>query len=73
MPSMSKYAGNTAIEIIIDSGKSNGIYDMAFINSLEAAADMLSDTRISGIRMANSYSLIEILKETNRALKWQQR
>ncbi|NRB39051.1 MAG: MMPL family transporter, partial [Pseudomonadales bacterium] len=65
-------AGLTNIEVVIDTGESDGIYNPEFIQKLTLAADTLSNTHIGERSMANSYSLLNILKETHKGLNGNQ-
>jgi predicted RND superfamily exporter protein len=62
------YGGYTSIEVIIDTEKSGGIYEDSFVSQLTMAADSLSNTEINGIKLGASKSVIDIIKETHRAL-----
>lgn len=62
------YAGNSAVEVVIDTGTPNGIYEPAFIQQLQLAADQLAHSKMGGIEISETYSVLNILKETHRAL-----
>lgn len=67
-----QYQGNNAIEVVIDSGHKYGIYETAFIENVELLSSALGNTEIAGIELANTYSVLDILKEVHRALNGNQ-
>ncbi len=62
------FEGLSAIEVIIDTGKGRGIFEKEFIDRLKAAEQALSDTDIDGTPLGDSYSLLDILRESHKAL-----
>ncbi len=62
------YAGNIYLEVIIDTGRTQGILEEDFIDQFQLAAQELSNTTIADMAMGNSYSVLNILKETHKAL-----
>lgn len=62
------YGGSGNMEVVIDSGKKNGIYTIEFLQKLQQASDVLSNQNIAGVELADTYSVLNILKETHKAL-----
>jgi len=62
-------SGFRALEVIIDTGRENGILDHAFLNSLEELEDYaLGQNAISGRPYTgNIISILDIVKKTNQA------
>jgi len=62
------YEGYTPIEIIIDTGTQGGIYSDQFMAQLKKSVELLSHTELEGISLGASHSIIDILKESHKAL-----
>ncbi len=60
--------GSISLEIIIDTGKENGLYDPDILNRLEETAAYLETLEVGKIFVGKAWSLTTILKEINRAL-----
>ena len=60
--------GSISFEIVIDTGKENGLYDPDILNRLEETAAYLETLEIGKIFVGKAWSLTTILKEINRAL-----
>lgn len=60
--------GTISIDIVIDTGKADGLYDLEFIKSLEDAAVKFSKYETSELFVGKVLALSTVLKETNRAL-----
>ncbi len=60
--------GSIVLEIIIDTGKENGLYEPEFLQKLEKTAKYMEKLEIGKIFSGKAWSLTTILKETNRAL-----
>jgi predicted RND superfamily exporter protein len=63
-----EFKGTVPIEVIIDTGKENGLYDAKLIKRLESSAKKLEKYQSEGIRVGRTVSLTTIIKEVNRAL-----
>jgi predicted RND superfamily exporter protein len=64
----SVFQGAFNLEVIIDSGRENGLYEPGFLNRLEQAAESLEKLEVGGIFAGKAWSLTSILKEINQAL-----
>jgi len=60
--------GSTSLEIIIDTGKENGLYDAQILNRIEKAAAYMESLEGMGVKPGKAWSLTTILKEINQAL-----
>jgi len=61
--------GSTSLEIIIDTGKENGLYDPAILNKLEKSADYMEKEFLSNkVSVGKAWSITTVLKEINQAL-----
>lgn len=62
------YDGLSTIEVVIDTKKPRGLFDDGVIQKLIKAEERLSNTAIAGMALGESYSVLNIIRETNRAL-----
>jgi predicted RND superfamily exporter protein len=62
--------GLLAFEIIVDTGKKNGLYEPAVLNRIEDAIEQLKQIKdpASGFYVGNVISIIDLVKEINQAL-----
>jgi hypothetical protein len=60
--------GSLPLEIVIDTGKENGIHDPRILNSIESVSRTISSIKIDDLFVGKVFSIIDILKETNQAL-----
>lgn len=60
--------GSVNLEIILDTGKENGLYDPDILNRMEKTAAYLETLETGRVFAGKAWSLTTILKETNRAL-----
>ncbi len=60
--------GSVMLEIILDSGRENGLYHPGLLHRLEEASENLPTIRVHHISAAKAWSLADIVKEINRAL-----
>ncbi len=60
--------GSASLEIILDTGKENGLYDPDILNRIENTAAYLETLEVGKVFAGKAWSLTTILKETNRAL-----
>ncbi len=63
-----KMRGTVNLEIIIDTGKENGLYDPLILNRLEKAATHIETLDYGEVFAGKAWSLTAILKEINQAL-----
>ncbi len=60
--------GSTTLEVIIDTGKENGLYDPAILKKIDGLAVELTGAQIGKVLVGKTIAITDILKETNRAL-----
>ncbi|MBW2564169.1 MAG: MMPL family transporter, partial [Deltaproteobacteria bacterium] len=60
--------GSVSLEIVLDTGKENGLYDPDILNRMEKTAAYLETLQVGKVFAGKAWSLTAILKETNRAL-----
>jgi hypothetical protein len=60
--------GTVSFDVVIDTGKADGLYDPEFINALEQTVLKFSNYTGDDFFVGKVVSLITVLKETNRAL-----
>ena len=63
-----KLKGSITLEIIIDTGKENGLYDPTVLNKIEKASLYLDSIQTDTYFVGKTLSLVDVLKETNKAL-----
>jgi len=63
-----KNGGTVTLEIIIDSGRENGLYDPDLLLRMDQAGKMIPKICEHNIRAGKVVSMVDVLKETNRAL-----
>jgi predicted RND superfamily exporter protein len=63
-----KLKGSITLEIIIDTHKENGLYDPVVLNKIESATEYLNSIQTDTYFVGKTLSLVDVLKETNRAL-----
>jgi predicted RND superfamily exporter protein len=60
--------GTINLEVIIDTGKENGLYDPDTLNRIEKAEDLAETIAHDDVFVGKAWSLTTILKEINQAL-----
>ena len=60
--------GSVAVDVIVDSGRENGLYDRDLLRALDDLATELNEKKIAGVFVAKVTSVVDILKEIHRAL-----
>ncbi len=63
-----KNGGTLALEIIIDSGRENGLHNPDLLWRMDEAGNMIPTICRHNIRAGKVVSMVDVLKETNRAL-----
>jgi uncharacterized protein len=62
------YGGTVMLEVTIDSGTENGLHRPELLRRLDEAALFVPGLEIHGIRAGKVWSIVDVLKEINRAL-----
>ncbi len=60
--------GTVMLEVTVDSGTENGLYDPNLVLRLNEAAAFVPSLKVNGIQAAKAWSIADVLKEINRAL-----
>jgi hydrophobe/amphiphile efflux-3 (HAE3) family protein len=60
--------GSVSLEVVLDTGKENGLYDPEILNRMEQTAAYLETLEEGRVFAGKAWSITTILKETNRAL-----
>lgn len=63
-----RLAGTVTLELVIDTGQKNGLYDPEFLNRLEESVKFVEGIEGDDISVGKAFTLTTILKEINRAL-----
>lgn len=63
-----KLAGTITLEVVIDTGEKNGLYDPAFLHRLEDSVRFVEELRGDDIYVGKAFTLTTILKEIHQAL-----
>ena len=63
-----KMKGSSTLEVIIKTGRENGLYEPAILNGLETLRTEVEAIRQGELFVGKTLSVADILKETNRAL-----
>ncbi|VEN73128.1 RND transporter [Candidatus Desulfarcum epimagneticum] len=60
--------GTTNLEVILDTGRENGLHDPDFLNRLEESAKKFDSWRSDKVSAGKAWSITTVLKETHQAL-----
>ena len=60
--------GLMPLEVLIDTGVENGLYEPEVMNRIERIQDFAREVRVNEMTPGQAISLVDILKETHRAL-----
>ncbi len=60
--------GTIMLEVLVDTGKENGLQNPDFLKRLDEAVGFIPSIRENGISAGKAWAITDILKETNRAL-----
>lgn len=63
-----KNGGTVMLEIIVDSGRENGLHDPDLLRRMDQAGKEIPDFSVHDIKAGKVVSIADVLKETNRAL-----
>ncbi len=62
------FKGTTSLEVIVDTKKTNGLYDPEFLNKLEQASNHFEKYNDEVCYVGKAFSITSVLKESNQAL-----
>ena len=63
-----KIGGSAVLEVVLDTGRENGLHDPEFQRRLSRTAEEILRVESQGVKGAKAWSIADVLKETNRAL-----
>ncbi len=63
-----RFGGTYAIELVVDTGKTDGVKDPELLRRLDRIADLAQERRAMGDQISYTTSLVDIVKETHQAL-----
>jgi predicted RND superfamily exporter protein len=63
-----KMAGTVSMEILLDTGRENGLHDPALLKAIDRLSRELESEPVAGLQVGKAYSLADVLKEINQAL-----
>ena len=62
------FGGATFSEIIVDTGKENGLHDPELLKAVDEAMDFVDQLEVHGVKAGKATSLLDINKELHQAL-----
>ncbi len=63
-----RFGGTYAIEIVLDTGRENGVKSPELMRRIEAVDELVAQARAEGKRVTYTNSILDIVKETHQAL-----
>jgi predicted RND superfamily exporter protein len=63
-----KLKGSVTLEIIIDTGKENGLYEPTILNKIDNFSKYILTLKSDAYFIGKTLSIVDIIKETNKAL-----
>ncbi len=63
-----EFGGASSLEVVIDTGRENGLHDPDTMQRVERAMRESQTLRVGGSEVSRSISIVDILKETHQAL-----
>ncbi len=63
-----RFGGTRSLELLVDTGRENGLHDPAVMERLEAFTDQVAAFRAQGAKLTHTLSVVDIAKETHQAL-----
>jgi len=63
-----RFGGQTAIEVIVDTGREDGLKDPGMMRRLDEIEALVEEFKAGGAKLTHTNSLVDIAKETHQAL-----
>lgn len=63
-----RMGGMQSLEVVVDTGRENGLHELAVLDRLQDLEDLVSTLRREGEPVTKSWSMLQIVKETHQAL-----
>ncbi|MCH8530049.1 MAG: MMPL family transporter [Saccharospirillum sp.] len=64
-----RLSGTMTLDLVFDTGRENGVKDLAFIQALAQWQDSLAQQAVRGVEVAASQSIVDLVRDTHRALQ----
>ena len=64
----SRFGGTSALEVIVDTGRVDGLKDPRVMERLDSVETLVEEFRTRGARLTHTSSVVDIVKETHQAL-----
>ena len=63
-----RMGGMQSLEIVIDSGRPEGLHELSVLEGFDRLDALVADLEAEGEKVSRTWSMLQILKETNQAL-----
>ena len=63
-----RLGGMQSLEVVIDTKRTNGLYEVAVLDGIEAMDSLIHDLHEEGELVSRTWSMLDVLKETHQAL-----
>ncbi len=63
-----QFGGTLALELLVDTGRENGLHEPAAMNRLGALEALVEEFKEQGAKLSHTISVVDIAKETHQAL-----
>jgi len=63
-----RFGGTSSIELLLDTGRENGLHEPAIMSRIESLDAVVADLRAGGAALSHTVSIADIAKETHQAL-----
>jgi hypothetical protein len=60
--------GSITLEVVVDTGVENGLYEPSILNKIEKATDYFNSIQTGALFVGKTLSIVDVIKETNKAL-----
>lgn len=64
-----RLSGTMTLDLVFDTGRDNGVKDLAFMRALAQWQDSLDQQVVRGVEVAASQSIVDLVRDTHRALQ----
>ena len=63
-----KLRGTMSLEVVIDTGRENGLHEPDVLNRIEAASRHAETIEVGDVFIGKALSIVDVVKETHQAL-----
>jgi predicted RND superfamily exporter protein len=60
--------GSITLEVVVDTGVENGLYDPSLLNKIEEATNYFNSIQTGTLFVGKTLSIVDVIKESNKAL-----